>query len=452
MTSLTLITLLVVAYGVLGSGGYARALALGGATAAGSAIFLAGIAVPTFYAVAMGAVIALILRMLGTGQSPAPERQPLPPGASLLILFAVWSTVVTVTAPLIFNGMAIVTPQTPFLVAGVLTSSNLAQLVYLVLGVCVVVFLARSPSARPEVIALAAGTATLLSLWRYLSQNFGLPFPEGLFDNSPSFAYIETAPGGLERFRGIFSEPAGLAGSSLVTIAYMLPRARDLRGWHRAGAIAVAAVALQLGIISTSTTFIVAGLALTGIAAVTAILGFISRRTSLRRSVSIGGCIAVIIGLWVLPIVTSFVDSTVNSKLASPSYGERSSANTASIGVFLDTFGFGVGPGSARASSFVPTLLSATGLPGTLLFVAAIATLVHRAWAVRIYRPVVWALVALLVAKITAGPDLSDSTGILWISLGLLSHAVLGARTAGSAELPEARGRPIVEVPRGPGP
>jgi hypothetical protein len=41
---------------------------------------------------------------------------------------------------------------------------------------------------------------------------------------------------------------------------------------------------------------------------------------------------------------------------------------------------------------------------------------------------VLWALIALLVVKVAAGPDLSDSSGIFWISLGLLSRGILEAR------------------------
>jgi hypothetical protein len=36
--------------------------------------------------------------------------------------------------------------------------------------------------------------------------------------------------------------------------------------------------------------------------------------------------------------------------------------------------------------------------------------------------------VAVLVLKVVAGPDLSDSSGILWMSLGLLSRAALVAQ------------------------
>lgn len=425
MTLLTLITILVVVYGVFARGGYGRALALGGVTAAGAAIVVGDTAVPTFYAVALGTVVAIVVSLLGRGPSVSPPRRALPPGVPLLVMFFAWSAFVTLVAPVMFDGMAIVTPGTPFLVAGVITSSNAAQLIYLFVGICVVVFLARSPAAGPELIGLAAGLATLLSFWRYLSQAMGLPFPEGLFDNSPSFAYIETAPNDVQRFRGIMSEPAALAGSSLITISYMLSRATQLEGWRRGGALVIAGVAVYLGVISTSASFVVAGVTVAGIVGLTFLFGFLMRRTRFSALVSLIGCSIVIAALWLLPIVARFVESTVNEKLSSSSYEVRSGADARSYELFLDTFGMGVGLGSGRASSFLPTLLSTTGLIGTLLLAATIAMLIHRGATVRAYRPVVWALVTLLVTKVVAGPDLSDSGGIFWMSLGLLSHAVL---------------------------
>ena len=427
MTTLTLATLVVILVGLFGRGGYGRALALGGVTAAGSAIVVGTTAVPTFYAVALGVIVALFIDLLSKGREQPQARQPFPPGALLLVLLLAWSTFVTLAAPILFNGLAIVTPLTPTLVAGVITSSNIAQTVYLFIGVCVVVFLARSRSVGPELIGITVGTCTLLSGWRYLAENVGLPFPKGVFDNSPSFAFISTAPGGTERFRGILTEPSALAGISLVTIAYMLPRAAQLHGWRRAGAVTVAGIALYLGIISTSTTFVIAGVATGFVMSVAWVVGFLSHRSTLSRLLSLVGCLMIIAGLYLLPTITAFIESAVNSKLTSASYTERTSANTDSYRVFLDSYGMGVGLGSARASSFVPTLLSATGVIGALLFIGAVLGLIRRALALPEYRPVIWALVTLLVTKIAAGPDLSDGSGILWMSLGLLSHAILRA-------------------------
>ena len=336
----------------------------------------------------------------------------------------------TVVAPELFDGQRVLVPtgaRDAHLTAGVITSSNVAQTTYLVLGICVAVFLARSSTAGPEVLGLAVGLTVLLSFWRYLNQQAGVPFPEGVFDNSPFFAYIETAPGGVERFRGTLSEPSSLAASCLIAIGYMIPRAVRVEGWRRWGACAVAIVAAYLGTISTSASFVVAAVVTAIIAVLTFGVGFISRRTSVSAAVGILTCTLIVVALWVLPIVAAFVEATVNEKVSSASFSERSDANNVSYGIFLDTFGFGVGLGGSRASSFFPGLLSTTGVVGTLLFTAAIVTLIRRSADVSEYRPVIWALVTLLVVKIVGGPDLSDNSGVLWMSLGLLSRAVLVA-------------------------
>ena len=441
MTSLTLVTVLIISYGLLVRNGYGRALALGGVTASGASAVVGSTSVPTFYTVALGTVVAFGLQLLGNGKAPATVRRALPPAVSLLLAFLIWSVLVTLVAPVLFDGMTVLVPPAPTtLTATAFTSSNIAQVVYLALGVSVVLFLARSVRSGPEIIGLVTGLTIVLSLWRYLHQLVGLPFPEGVFDNSPSYAYIEAAPNNVERFRGIASEPSGLAGSSLMAIAYMLPRSLQVCGWRRAGALLVAAAAAYLGAISTSATFVVAGVVMALIAAIAFAVGFLLRRTSVSAVASVVGCVLVVVGVWILPIAATFVETTVNEKVGSASFSARSSANSTSLGIFIDTFGFGVGLGANRASSFVPSLLSTTGIIGTLLFVAAVATLIRRSAAIREYRPVVWALVGLLVAKVIAGPDLSDTTGVMWISLGLLSHAALKAERNDSTESPAGDG------------
>ncbi|MBL8927059.1 MAG: hypothetical protein JNM77_12580 [Pseudonocardia sp.] len=441
MTTLTLLTLAFVAYGVISSHGYGRMLALGGATPAGAAAVVGGTAVPTFYAVAIGAAVAVALRLVERSRIAPHSAEPLPPGSPFLLLFLAWSTLVTIVSPIVFNGTTVLLPAVKgpsHLVAGVLTTSNIAQIGYLVLGVCVVIYLARSTSAGPELIGLAAGATTILSLWRYLHALVSVPFPENVFDNSPTFAYIETAVGGAERFRGILSEPASLALSSLVTIAYMLPRAAHVRGLRRAGALFVAAAAAYLGTISTSATFVVGGAVMALVAAATFAGGFLLRRIRVSASVGVVMCLLLIVSLFVLPVVAGFADAAVNEKASSSSFDERSGANSTSYEIFLDTYGIGVGLGANRASSFLAGLLSTTGLVGTLLFASAVVLLIRRGAPVREFRPVAWALVTLLVVKVVSGPDLSDSSGILWMSLGLLARA---------ASLAGGSGGPAVGTP-----
>jgi hypothetical protein len=435
VTTLTLATVAVVLYGVLGRKGYGRALALGGSTVAGAAVVAGSTAVPTFYAVAIGAAVAVALRILQRGTDTGASREPLPPGVSLLLLFVGWSVLVTIMAPQLFDGLPVLLPvgSGAHLTAGVITSSNIAQTIYLVLGVAVVVFLARSRHGGPELIGLAVGLTVMLSFWRYLNQQAGIPFPEGVFDNSPFFAYIETAPGGVERFRGILSEPSALAASCLIAVSYTLSRARQVEGWRRIGTLTVAVTAGYLGTISTSASFVVAAVVVAFIAAITFGVSFLLRRVAVSSLVSLGTCVLVTVGVWVLPIVTAFVESIVNEKVGSASFDERSGANSGSYDIFLDTYGLGVGLGANRASSWFPGVLSNTGIVGALLLAATIVTLIRRSAGVHEYRPVVWALVTSIVLKLVAGPDMSDPSGIFWISLGLLSRAVMIAESRQAA-------------------
>lgn len=442
VTTLTLSTVAIILYGMVGKRGYGLTLALGGATAAGAALVAGSVAVPTFYATAIGAAVAVGLRLLGRGPAGSAARLPLPPGVSVLLLFLAWTALVTVVAPELFDGQHVLLPvaiENTHLTAGVISTSNIAQTIYLILGICVVVFLARTRVAGPELIGLAVGLTVLLSFWRYLNQVAGIPFPEGLFDNSPYFAYIETAEGGVKRFRGILTEPSSLAASCLVAISYMFARVRYVQGARRWGALVVAGIAIYLGTISTSAGFVVAAVVVVLAAGLTFVVSFLSRRASVSAAVSVISCVLVIVALWVLPIVADFVETTVNTKVGSSSFTDRSAANSESYDIFLDTYGFGVGLGSSRASSFFAGILSMTGIVGTLLFSAAVVVLIHRSAGQPEYRPVIWAVVTLLVLKIVSGPDLSDPSGVLWMSLGLLSRAALTAesRDGGSEGSPE---------------
>jgi hypothetical protein len=346
-------------------------------------------------------------------------------GLVLLGCFLLWSVLVTLVAPFLFPGAPTVNPVAGVLVPGQLTSSNLAQIIYLFLGLAVVLFLRSSRGGGTELIGLAAGTCTALSAWRYVAQTTGLPFPEGLFDNSPSFAYIETAAGGVPRFRGILSEPAGLAANCMVTIFYMVSRARQVRGLRRAGCLVLAAAALYMGAVSTSTTFVIAGLVGIALVIVVVAFGFLSRQVAFARSKVFLGAIGVVVLVWALPYLYTAIAGAVSEKLASSSYVDRSSANEDALASFFNSFGLGIGVGAVRASSFVPTLLGATGVIGTVLFTAAVVVFVRRSALSLSRRPVVWALVAFLIIKVSSGPDLSDSSGILWIALGLLSRPLI---------------------------
>ncbi|MFC0681408.1 hypothetical protein ACFFGH_26560 [Lysobacter korlensis] len=441
MTTLTPLLLAVMLFAAVTRHGYWRALAIGGATPVGAGLFLNGVALPTFYLAAVGALLGVAVRFLGRTRRTERLSYALFPGAVPLLLFAVWAIFVTLVAPLIFEGTETLRSDgtTQELQAGTLTTSNIAQILYLLLGLAVVFFLARTPGLGPQVIGWAATLVTVLSFWRYLSISFGLPFPEGLFDNSPLFVKIETEPGGAPRFRGILSEPAGLAGTCLVSIAYSLSRATQVAGLHRAGVLTVAAMAAFMASISTSATFVVASVALVVLVGLTFLAHIFIKRGGLPRLAILAATAAAVAALWVLPWAAETVEQVVDQKVSSSSFEDRSGADERSYGIVFETLGFGVGLGAHRPSSFVAALLSTTGIVGTVLFASAVWAIVRSAIPYREFRPVIWALTAVLITKVIAGPDLGDTSGVLWMSLGALAYAGMNAGRSPSLTVPELR-------------
>ena len=86
--------------------------------------------------------------------------------------------------------------------------------------------------------------------------------------------------------------------------------------------------------------------------------------------------LVITVALWVLLFqpqailirANQFLDHLLFNKMSTESGIERSSWNEAAWENLLDTFGFGVGLGSSRTSSWALALLGQTGVPGVLLY------------------------------------------------------------------------------------
>ena len=78
--------------------------------------------------------------------------------------------------------------------------------------------------------------------------------------------------------------------------------------------------------------------------------------------------IAVAMSVEASAYVSDFLDTTVLNKMATDSGVERSAWNRQALEVFFDTYGFGAGNGSLRASSFPLAVLGSLGIVGTTLF------------------------------------------------------------------------------------
>lgn len=408
--------------------GYVRLMTATGGLPIGVLVIVGGQPVPAFYTLGIGVVLATVLVPFITRQTSIYDRSIQRPGAVALVLFVAWSIVVTIISPTLFSGIPVIVARdgldSQLLAPGSLaySVSNIAQIAYLVIGVCVIFFLSRSPGSTPGLVGAALATVTLLSLWRYLGLHAGVPFPAGFFDNSTAVRIIESTSSGAVRFRGIFSEPSGLASVSLTSLVYYGMRFQWLRGWNLAFAITIFVAAAFNAIVSTAGTFVAAGLLMLAILALVGIYKFVTGTAKVNPLAALVSLVTIGVGVFFLPALIAIIGSIINGKVGSSSFDSRTGVDQFSYLLTLKTWGIGVGLGANRPSSFLAMLLSCTGIPGAIFFFVAVISIMRRAYAVPAYRATVWALVSVLAGKFISGPNLSDPSALLWVTAGVLAR------------------------------
>ncbi len=205
------------------------------------------------------------------------------------------------------------------------------------------------------------------------------------------FAYIRNASytfhademvAGLRRIIGSWPEASAFAGASMAVIGFC--GTLWICGRHSAISGLLFALSCILIVRSTSSG---------GIAALPACLAILYL-TSVFRCGGSSGTRASLAVVMAFPIgallfafllilnsdlyqqVYDFIDITILSKPTSLSAIERSTWNASGISNFFESYGFGVGLGTVRTSSFAVALLSNVGVPGTFFFLLFLITAV----------------------------------------------------------------------------
>lgn len=450
MSVLTVTSVVLILLGGLTRLGWPRALGLAGATPAGAAVVLgSGVAIPTFATVALAAVAAFGLRELAAAVRTGRRVRPIP-GLLALTLFFCWVVALTLFAPILFDGFSVTGPAVGEIhildSATQPATSNIAQTAYLALGIGSMALVAGDHRAGFSGALIMLVTSTLLSSWALLHRDLGVPFPVGVFDNSPSFQYISTAPGGVERFRGIFPEPSALATISLAAIAFLVALIPRTHGIKRIAAVLAIALALWNVSVSTATTAIVSGIALLMLAVVTFLYRFFVRRQQVASGLVVALCLCGVALLPLLPVIADGISSAINDKVGSSSYDDRSGADAFSYDLTIRTFGIGVGLGSNRPSSLLAGLLSTTGVVGVALLLGVIGYLLWQTRGESRMAPVWWAFVSFMLTRFISSPDLGDPTGLTWLCMGALAGTV-AARREGDDPTVTRRVRPAPALP-----
>ncbi|MFP3546218.1 O-antigen ligase family protein [Rhizobium sp. SIMBA_035] len=299
-----------------------------------------------------------------------------------LLALTVFGLVTAVFFPRLFQGMAetmIVERQVgarSFIALQPLrfSSNNITQSVYAVGGLlcfaCTFAWFRREGIATSLVTALIVTTVVDLSfavadIITYYSHTEWLMS----FVHTANYALLTASEkGGLKRISGTFPEASAFADYTLVLFAAVSSLWLDGVRKKITGILSLALLTSLL--LSTSAT------ALVGVAAIMPFLLIRAIRGRHALAITLGAAalplLAVIVVVALPDLATGlhdFLDEMVLSKADSQSGRERFMWNSVAYESFVNTYGFGAGLGSARASSFVLVLLSNLGVAGTAIFV-----------------------------------------------------------------------------------
>jgi hypothetical protein len=267
-------------------------------------------------------------------------------------------------------------------------SGNVTQTVYLIADLVCYALVVAIASTRAgfervatAVVAYAAGNVlfALLDLGTYATGTQDLL---GFMRNSTYTLHHEEEVNGLKRIVGSFPEASAFAGSTVGALSFTGTMWICGRRPVWTGALTLASFILL--ILSTSSTGLLAAPIMVMILYATALkrcgLGPTSRVSAtvvlMAPPLAVIAILVVLLDAKTSAAIADYVDLLIFSKSTSESGIERASWNSAALQNFFDSWGFGVGLGTARTSSFALAVLSHVGLPGAVLFTLfAISTL-----------------------------------------------------------------------------
>jgi hypothetical protein len=383
---------------------------------AGSVLNIREVGVPPYYFVAVLIIVrSFVTFLLKVLKAQFEIKIPLSYLYPLLA-FWVWASVSALVMPLVFRGIPIETLELPVSELH-LSFANAVQVGWLTLNVGVVLFAARFDEWEPmrKAFALAVGIAVTVMLVQLALTQFGYQFPDWIFNSNPGQAHAilgEYDLGEYDRPNGLFSEPseAGVLFTALTAGAL----ARYLSGGS-----------IWLFIGSLTCTLLVRSAASLAALAVCCVLlciayfpvrkfRYLDKSGARRYAILAVFCFAGIAIIAAIPSVTEALLANTINKSETASFIARTAADFAGLRTFRDTYGFGVGIGSIRTSSFLVTLLATTGV-GAVLFIWFVILLLKRTKnsALR------WTFLGGLLAQVAGVSELS--LPLLWINVCVLT-------------------------------
>ena len=306
----------------------------------------------------------------------------------VLTLSAIYGALSAIIMPRLFNGNILIflvrlTQQVQYKVPLHPTNSNFTQVFYYFLSVALTVssfIVCSDPDRRRKffkAFIFGAAVAVLTGALDMVASGFGLTAMLKPFRNATYGLAAEDAVWGMRRVVGLTPEASTYAGLcvSFLTVLALAPSPSK---YFSDSFLSRAALCLLLAVgvwVSTSSSGYLALAALGVILAGWIIVDVINGRRAGFLQIYIGlFAVTVLVGLAAFrseltDFAAKLIDTLIVHKTSSTSYLERNSWNQNCYEAFINSFGLGVGLGSARGSGYIPSVLANLGLPGTACLV-----------------------------------------------------------------------------------
>ncbi|WP_407569945.1 hypothetical protein [Deinococcus altitudinis] len=360
---------------------------------------------------------------------------------STIFFFLLYSLVVTVIASAIFSHILVYTPSKGIDITDISTLtpltiglSNFVQIMYLALNVSVYTFIINDQKIKissNKVFRNVGIIAIIFGLLQIILPFISIAYPYTFTNNNLGFAqgYNQSSRLLLYRTVSSFIEPssAGSYFASLFIFSFVLI-VKKIGKFYINGAIAVFSALIVFT--SASSTGILTLLVSMAAFIVYSIIDLLkSKKISFITIAAYASLASITTASAVLiPQVAEIFQDSILNKSSTNSFDNRGRSNIYSVDILSQSYGLGVGIGSNRPSGFFFYLLSNTGVIGTLLFFAFLASLLFTLLSgsgkpqskmeISKSQPLMWAFLAILLSKIIAQPDLSQPS--FWILILLL--------------------------------
>lgn len=346
-----------------------------------------------FFAVSLFVAFDLLRRVarqrgLELGEGPA-RRLVL-----LWFAYGAYALVATLVLPWVFEGTPVHSPMDKAgahasLVPLAFSSSHLAQLANLGFVLVALAWLVQQADDERlqhrmlVSVAFALLVATAVGLQQRLAWNGLLPMWAEFWASNPTYAQnYRSFAGPVPRVSWPFVEASyASAWYAAVLGGFLVLFLASLRRHAALGLAIVAAVALANSLGATGLLAVTAFLVLTlGVASVLAVR-YRSLRGVLVYQTALGALVAACLVLAAYLVLRHYgllgtVVSAGDQWLQGPArtlWGDlRPHADRHALSLLVSSHGLGVGMGSNRGSSFFIAMLGSVGLPGTMIFIAAV--------------------------------------------------------------------------------